>query len=184
MSSPYPVIIRLGTIYHEQILPRIINAKKFFEIVPIVISQNQILSEKVQNIYIKMPEYRDDLFQSIKNKILLISKNIYGNHLIRLILNTKEKEKINIIFSKLKKNIKKLSLDNNGTFVIQELRKNGNKIQLRIISIELVYSENFGEFIQNENAKRVVQELIKRQDKDDNDEISKKIYNNYITFFK
>lgn len=184
MSSPFPKHIRLGTLYNEQSLPKIINAKKLFEIVPIVILENQIYSEKAQKIYKYMPEYRDDLFQSIKNKILTISKNIYGNHLIRVILNTKEKEKINIIFSELKKNIKLFSLDDNATFAIQELIKNVNKIQLREISIELVHSENFGEFIQNENAKRVIQELIKRQDKDDNDEICEKIYNNFIPFCK
>lgn len=181
MLRPFPKIIRIGTIYGE--LPKIINFKKLLKIAPVVILESQINSEKIQNIYETMLEYRDELFERIKNKIPIISKNIYGNQLIRVIINTKEKEKINIIFHKLKKNIKKFSLDDNVTFVIQELIKNVNKVQLRVISIELVRG-NFEEFIQNENTKRVIQKLIISQDRDANNEICKKICNNFIPFCK
>ena len=159
-------------------VPPIINPN----LISTFVRQNQRNSKKFQSLYSKKPYLRVSIFEGIYPELLDISKDIYGNHLIRKILQFKEKDKIDRIFSKLKENIKELAIDNYGTFVIQELIQKVNEVQLKKISNVLVKCPDFKEFIKNKNVRKVIEELIKRQDKNDNDEICKKILTDFIPF--
>ena len=159
-------------------VPPIINPN----LISTFIRQDQRNSKKFQSLYSKKPYLRVSIFEGIYPELLDISKDIYGNHLIRKILQFKEKDKIDRIFSKLEENIKELAIDNYGTFVIQELIQKVNEVQLKKISNVLVKCPDFNEFIKNKNVRKVIEELIKRQDKNDNDEICKKILTDFIPF--
>ena len=159
-------------------VPPIINPN----LISTFVRQNQRNSEKFQSLYSKKPYLRVSIFEGIYPELLDISKDIYGNHLIRKILQFKEKDKIDRIFSKLEENIKELAIDDYGTFVIQELIQKVNEVQLKKISNILVKCPDFNEFIKNKNVRKVIEELLKRQDKNDNDEICKKILTDFIPF--
>ena len=97
----------------------LINGENFVKIALVYIKDDQLYSEKFQLLYKTKPYLREPLLGCIINVIPEISKSKYGNYIIREILECKEKDSIDKIFVKLKGHIKELSLDNNGTFVIQ-----------------------------------------------------------------
>ena len=177
MRKPEKETIENIKIYKTDV-PPIINPN----LIPAFIMENQSNSEQIQTFYADNPYLRVSIFEGISQKLLIISKNIYGNHVIRKILQFKEKDKINQIFSKLEDNIKELAIDDYGTFVIQELIQKVNQVQLKKISNMLVNCTDFKEFIKNKNVRKVIEELIERQDKNDNDEICKKILTDFIPF--
>ena len=180
-----PILINIGTIPNENSLPRIIHSENLFKLDLNTILDNQLLCSKLQNAYKDFEEYRNKIFVIIIMHILQCSFHKYGNYLIREIISCKEKDKIKMIFEKLLPHIRELSLDKSGTFVAQELIKNVDEEQLKKISDELVdNNNNVIDFIKNENGKRVYLELIERQDKNANDKICQKIYNDLVLICK
>ena len=180
-----PILINIGTIPNENSLPRIIHSENLFKLDLNTILDNQLICSKLQNAYRDFEEYRNKIFVIIIMHILQCSFHKYGNYLIREIISCKEKDKIKMIFEKLLPHIRELSLDKSGTFVAQELIKNVDEEQLKQISDELVdNNNNVIDFIKNENGKRVYLELIERQDKNANDNICQKIYNDFVLICK
>ena len=120
-SDSPPILINGGVIQNEHCFSEIINTEKLCELVPTIVKENSFYSKKIQWIFNNMPEYNDNLLDAIIPNLLEISTNKYGNYLIREILKSKEKNKVDRIFSKLKGHIKELYNDEYGKFVVQEL---------------------------------------------------------------
>ena len=122
-SDSPPILINGGVIPNEHCFSEIINTEKLCELVPIIVKENSFYIKKIQGIFNYMPEYNDKLLNAIVPNLLDISTNKYGNYLIREILKSKEKNKVDRIISKLKGHIKELYNDECGKYVVQELIK-------------------------------------------------------------
>ena len=91
------------------------------------------------------------------------------------------------LFSKLKENIKELSLHQSGTFIIQYLIVILKKINKKeeVLEIYDVALNNFDEFIKKQSGIYIMQKLIKMNPRE-SDELIKKIieYENFLGLIK
>ena len=141
------------------------------------------------------------IYNALENDLLVLSKNKYTCYIINALIdkfhqniinNSNELrnisiEKIENIFSKLKGNIKKLSLHQSGTFIIQNLIDilyiiNKKEEEQEIYDVAL---NNFDEFIKSQSGIYVMQKLI-RVNPRESDELIKKIieYENFFDLIK
>ena len=137
------------------------------------------------------------IYNALENNLLALSKNKYACYIINALidkfhqniinnsyeLRNKSIEKIENIFSKLRENIKELSLHQSGTFIIQNLIVilyiiNKKEEEQEIYDIVL---NNFDEFIKSQSGIYVMQKLIQINPRE-SDELIKKIIE-YENFF-
>ena len=180
-SDSPPILINGGVIPNEHCFSEIINTEKLCELVPTIVKENSFYSKKIQRIFNNMPEYNEKLLDAIIPNLLEISTNKYGNYLIREILKSKEKNKVDRIFSKLKGHIKELYNNECGKYVAQELIKKVDEKQLEEILDEFIDNNNFEKSIKCENEKLLFIKIIKRQAKNVIDKICEKILNSFVT---
>ena len=180
-SDSSPILINGGVIPNEHCFSEIINTEKLCELAPIIVKENSFYSKKIQGIFNYMPEYNDKLLDAIVRNLLDISSNKYVNYLIIEILKSKEKNKVDRIFSKLKGHIKELYNDECGKYVAQELIKKVDEKQLEEILDEFIDNNNFEKSINCENEKLLFIKIIKRQAKNVIDKICEKILNSFVT---
>ena len=144
-------------------------------------------SEKYQNMYVFNKDQRDIIFNQINKDglILKFTQDQNGNLLILKILecndDDKDKEKHEIIYKALINDIKELSSGKYSTHVIQKLIDVVDENYLEEIANKLGVYINMEFFIDNPNSNRVIQNLINRQKKENNDKIFKSI-NNFSKF--
>ena len=144
-------------------------------------------SEKYQNMYVFNKDQRDIIFEQINKDglILKFTQHVYGNLLILKILecndDDKDKEKHEIIYKALINDIKELSSGKYSTHVIQKLIDVVDENYLEEIANKLGVYINMEYFIDNPNSNHVIQNLINRQKKENNDKIFKSI-NNFSKF--
>ena len=141
------------------------------------------------------------IYNAFENDLLSLSKNKYTCYIINALMdkfhqniinNSNELQNISIekienIFSKLKGNIKELSLHQSGTFIIQNLIDilyiiNKKEEEREIYDVVL---NNFDEFIKKQSGIYVMQKLIQINPRE-SDELIKKIieYENFLDLIK
>ena len=141
------------------------------------------------------------IYNALENDLLSLSKNKYACYIINALIdkfhqniinNSNELrsisiEKIENIFSKLKGNIKELSLHQSGTFIIQNLIVILKKIKKKeeVREIYNIALNNFDEFIKNQSGIYVMQKLIRANPRE-SDELIKKIieYEDFLSLIK
>ena len=175
-----------GEIENEESIPKYID--------PIKIQDTELTrdilsfcgSEAYQKIYEACKDQRDIMFEQI-NKEGLILKNTQhksGNFFIKKILDCndddKDKEKHKIIYKALIEHIKELSSVKESTYIIQKLINDVvEDNDLDEIANKLGVFTDIEYFIDNENSNHVIQCLINRQKKEENDKIFENI-NNFV----
>ena len=141
------------------------------------------------------------IYNALERDLLVLSKNKYACYIINALIDKFHQniinnsyelrnisiEKIENIFSKLKGNIKELSLHQSGTFIIQNLIDilyiiNKKEEEQEIYDIVL---NNFDEFIKKQSGIYVMQKLIRANPRE-SDELIKKIieYENFLDLLR
>ena len=194
--------IMFRILYEERYLDTLFNLFVRGEILEY--SKEPFFNEILQFIILETNDQQkiDIIYNSLESELLVLSKNKYACYIINALIDKFYKnifnifnsyelqnisiEKIEIIFSKLKENIKELSLHQSGTFIIQnligKLYQINKKEEREIYEIVL---NNFEELIIHQNGIFVMQKLIKINPSDC-DELIKKIieYKNFLDLIK
>ena len=171
-------IMNGGSRQNVEDIPEIINQDKIIEKTVYYLTKDIIGSRIIQEMY-KRPEFREQIFEKIKPKILDLSMNEFANYFIKNIIKDNDKEKIDFIYYSLKDNIKDASSDPFATYVVQELIKKIDENKLEELFKLLVTNSTLEELASSKNTNHVLQSLIENREIKENDIISEAISNEF-----
>ena len=145
---------------------------------------DDISSLNLQNIYEGGTDsQREIIFNDLIGKFLKASIDKYKNYLVKLIIKEEgkknHKEKIELIANELKGSFFLISKSNYGTCVVQTLIENIDEKGIKMIFDELISNENFDKLFYDKNGNHVLQNLIKKLNKEEIEQLIEKIINNF-----